>query len=347
LKEWIALAELDENETILKAIRSLRSDDPLRLQAQALLAEPGSELADVDTLLQPFGKGKAHRRHQQDVAAWIIQSANLSEFHRNAIAEKLSALLDVAEPNYVASHWVFACAATAMICLSTLSISDSFSPITVMLGSAVMFLLAISGAAWDQTCRFAQAKQILWCLAHLGHPGSLGSISAAFNYGRLRSTASSALAAVTANLRPEHLGTAPGDTIYALSELLARSDSATALVILKALTFIGDGRAISAVERLAKKAPTQDVGKAASELLLLLHKRDSDMKASKQLLRASSAANDGKQLLRPASGSNADAPELLLRAADAEDQNSSTSIAVQCVQPDTEHKVVLENDARR
>ena len=138
-------------------------------------------------------------------------------------------------------------------------------------------------------------------------------------YAVVRDAATSALAKVTANLRPDHYGTLPGDTIPSLCKALDWANSDAKLVILNALAVIGDGRAIASVERLERKPPTPDVGTAASDLLPILRHRDMESKAPTQLLRSSIQANEGEQeLLRAAASASADDPDMLLRAAGAE-----------------------------
>ena len=46
---------LDINEKTLKAIRSLRDDNPLRVQAEKVLADPTVSIGDLEPILQAFG----------------------------------------------------------------------------------------------------------------------------------------------------------------------------------------------------------------------------------------------------------------------------------------------------
>jgi hypothetical protein len=126
---------------------------------------------------------------------------------------------------------------------------------------------------------------------------------------------------VAVRLVPEDHGTHAGETVPALCRALSRAaanayDDRAAPAILQALAIIGDGRAIGAVERAARKARRGEIREAAASLLPILQQRAAESQAPSQLLRASSATVGGeKVLLRAASGSTeADGPAVLLRA---------------------------------
>ena len=115
---------------------------------------------------------------------------------------------------------------------------------------------------------------------------------------------------------PFMVGTLSIQTVPVLCKALPRTDSDTAMVILKALNCIGDGRAINAVERLTHKPPTDEIGRFAAELLPILRLREIDGRSSAQLLRASSSPEYGKQeLLRGVGAANACDSDVLVRVA--------------------------------
>lgn len=149
----------------------------------------------------------------------------------------------------------------------------------------------------------------------LGFPESISSVARAYRYGPLRDSAGRGLQQLTANLFPEHYGALRAQTIPSLAEALLIADESTTLVILKALTCIGDGRAINAVERLAQRPHTPEIGEAVTALLPILRQRDEESRSQSQLLRAGEVPETADQeLVRPAASTNDAEPELLLRA---------------------------------
>jgi hypothetical protein len=153
----------------------------------------------------------------------------------------------------------------------------------------------------------------------------MATVAAAYAFDPLRELAASALSRIAAMLRPEDYGSLPNRTVPGLCYALAKAefplgggkpDPQTVMVVLQALGVIGDGRAIKAVERIAKVSHIIEAREAATRLLPILHQRAAESQASGQLLRPSSAAADAQEvLLRAAAGSaETDSSEVLVRA---------------------------------
>ena len=164
-----------------------------------------------------------------------------------------------------------------------------------------------------------RSRQMVQLLGDFGQPESLAVIAAVYRHQSLRKSALGALEKVTANLRPEHYGTLPANVVPDLCNSISSAGTKTQLTIMRALTAIGDGRAIRAVEWLVYNPPSPEVGAAAVELLPVLKQRELEGRAASQLLRASAPAEDGEQvLLRAVSENDAGSSEVLLRAVNRE-----------------------------
>lgn len=311
----------DDNEKILKAIRSLRKDNPLRQQAEIVMADPTVQLEDLQPILGTYYERSIAKANHHIVALWLVKNANLSDDQRSTFAHTLSMLLDTAlisrRRRSIAKRWFGRIMLIAIMALFT---AWNFEAYIFIYGELMMVTFAVfCGVLWNDNCRLTQSRFLIEAIGHLAEPGTIASIATASKYGVLRESAQSALAEVTANLRPEHYGTLPAQTVPALCDALKKADHITTLVILKALSIIGDGRAIRAVERLALNPPTPDIGAKAKDLLPILKHRELESKAPTQLLRACDAAGNGKvELLRGVSDLTAGDPALLVRAVGAE-----------------------------
>jgi len=163
--------------------------------------------------------------------------------------------------------------------------------------------------------RRARTRQIIEILGKLGDPSSLGVVADAMQQEELRNSAAPAFVAIAANLRPEHYGTLPSQTVPSLCNAMPYAFKMPVFEILHALEVIGDGRAIEPVQNLINNTPTQQIKLAAVELLPILLERDRQTQAATQLLRAASAPPAGnEELLRAVSTMPEVSADLLLRA---------------------------------
>jgi hypothetical protein len=325
--------ERDDKRHILKAIRSLRADNPLRQQAEFVLSEPHACIEDVQPILLALKTTSWHRRKHREVAVCLVQNASWTDDQRRTISEALSTWvekrIEVRRPSHVALSWIAAGIFLIFFLLCCLvGATDGRDSITLnggcgmFLGSVLLSMLAspISAPlALSMNRRvLGRLRPEIDALGHLGQPASIVSIASAYLHAPLRTVAASALARVTAQLRSEDYGALPSQSVRALCRALMKADPQTTLVILQALSIVGDGRAIRAVERIANTTQIPEVREAATDLLPILHQRAAESQAAGLLLRPSNATGAGGEvLLRAASGdAEADAPELLVRAAD-------------------------------
>jgi hypothetical protein len=114
-----------------------------------------------------------------------------------------------------------------------------------------------------------------------------------------------------------------------LCRAVNREDIKLACAILKAFEQVGDGTALSMVEKLAagegRAARSPELQKAAEDCLLFLGPRVKNEKAHQQLLRAVDESDSAPDiLLRPAAGAVETAPQELLRAYGAEPQTHTS-----------------------
>lgn len=304
----------DENRHILEWAYSLPKDNTLRQQADLVLSNPQILISDVQPIVRAFEKRSVVRWNERTVAAWLIKNTILRDGQSTAISVELSGLLGKGiRASRPGLYLLYSTSDYALICCLIVA-----GVTRLDLFELVLFLLALSGAVqlfwfrWADRCKLLDTIE---ALGDLGQPEAIASIANAMRYRRLCNAAERALAKLTANLRPEHYGTLPGETVPALCTALKNADHPTTLVILKALLIIGDGRAIRAVEKLAAKPPLCDLGEVAAHLLPILRKREQESKSSSQLLRASTASEDGEQeLLRGVTAEPEGDPTLLVRA---------------------------------
>ena len=128
----------------------------------------------------------------------------------------------------------------------------------------------------------------------------------------VRETATKALMETLPEVRPEHLGALPSETVPRLCHLLGRADETLAEAILQALTFIGDGRAIPAVKRVSQSSSSKQTRQRAIDLLPTLEDRLHRSRLQESLLRATvNPTSDDMTLLRAPAESVSDSSTLV------------------------------------
>jgi hypothetical protein len=341
----------DDGTDIGKVIRSLRKASSLRQLAEVVLADPRAAIEDLRPILRPLTNRSVFRGRERAVAAWLIGSANWSDAQRNAISEALCVSVERAmkakKPSRIVLRWfarawcltfIFCCALYWSDPLAVaVRLSDVILASTIL--TVVGYIVTLPLSVWVDNRSLRRSRRVIECLGQLGEAGSTATIATAYMHDPLRPAAASALARVAARLRPEDLGAVPGPSVPALCSALAKADARTTLAILQALTVIGDGRAVHAVEHLANWRAdavvgggsavtalehmvngllTPDVRDAATRLLPILQQRAEESQAASQLLRPSMASGDGEKVLlrAAAAGAAADAPDVLVRASE-------------------------------
>jgi hypothetical protein len=307
------------NAEIVSTIRSLRKDNPIRLQAELVLANPSARIENLQPILRSLASKRFRKRSQITTAAWIISNANWSDEQRARLSWELCGSLLYAMSGwksfgFAQLKWLNPIFFAGVLSTYCMYYSGVLSGLTCVI--LVVYLLAgVTMGEREAYSKLIQSRLILNALGELQQPASLGTIAAAMKRAAVRDAAASALVKVTASLQSQHYGSLPSPTVPALCEAISVADPKTIIVILQALSIIGDGRAIKDVERLALKSPTPEIGRAASDLLPILYQRALENKSATQLLRSSGASQNGElELLRGVIGRIDNAPEVLVRA---------------------------------
>jgi len=319
-----------ENTEIVKAIGSLRTDNPLGRQAEKVLADSSVSIDDLEPILSALSNASVVRKKDSLVAAWIIAHAYWTDEQQSKITAAMSTFIDEAltarRPLRLATRWVGRGVLMYIMLGLGLRCFDSFCGpsdvgilqqiiLGMLFGAAFFEVPLLSWLISRDRCKLRLTRRVITALGDLAQPSSIASIASALTRKTFRDAASTALPKIARSLSSEHYGTLPSHTVPILCDALNTTNHSTILVILKALTIIGDGRAIKVVERLVYKPPTGDIGRVAADLLPILKQRQAESNSSTQLLRASENSVDGKQeLLRGTSGVNADDPDQLVRA---------------------------------
>lgn len=312
----------NSNNQVIKMLRSLSRRNPLRKQAELVIADSCATIGDLQPILRAFGSKSVLRKREHIVACWLICNVNWTETQRIAMSENLSRLLESAtnarKPVRVALRWfargVFVYAWSVGVLYSGILYLAGLDGLWLCIAALYIFA-PVCWFIWTSGYRLSRVRWIIEAMGDLAQPEVIGPIAIAQMFDPLRDAAAAALKEITANLRPEHYGALSFQTVPALCRALEFANRDIALVILKALTLIGDGRAIKAVERLAQNPRTAEISNAAEQLLPILRQRELESKSSSQLLRASTASVDGKQeLLRGVVAIREDDPAVLVRA---------------------------------
>ncbi|HLK55696.1 MAG TPA: hypothetical protein VKU00_03990 [Chthonomonadaceae bacterium] len=159
---------------------------------------------------------------------------------------------------------------------------------------------------------------------------SAGPLAKAVLWRRwIRATAVQALNSILPTLTAEHYGQCEAELVPNLCRILNRQqwlgfmdvdELEMESAILKALEKVGDARAITTIQRLAKNGRSPYSREAAQRLLPILLERQNQEIAPQMLLRGSHISSASpEQLLRPASNTVSEPPEVLLRPAGAEE----------------------------
>jgi len=73
----IELGDSEPIEPVLKAIRTLRKNHPLRQQAMAVLADSQANIEDLKPILRTLTSASGFRKNERVVASWLIAHCKL------------------------------------------------------------------------------------------------------------------------------------------------------------------------------------------------------------------------------------------------------------------------------
>ena len=324
------------NDKIAKTIRSMRTDSPLRPQAERILADPDSAIIDdLQPVLSAFNRRGLRLRRDRIVALWIISNTNWTTEQKTALAEFLSKRVDKelkrGKSGRGAVRWfgramvvsllglyVFCCRTRNYYTLAEMVEYWYAWIILAVFVTVVGSIVTLPISMWLDIWRTRNYRPMLDSLGNIGNPACLGTIATALSCRPLQSSAEAAFLKVASRLSADDYGTLPSDTTPALCWGLMSGEGYMTLPILKALLLIGDGRAIATVKHIRRYPRNQETANTAQELLVVLRKREEESTAPTQLLRASSIEERvQEELLRPAVEENNDCSGLLLRASEA------------------------------
>jgi hypothetical protein len=285
----------DERERIDRMLRKMRSKDPVRHLAVSILEEPSVRLENIIPLVAAFERKGALHWRDRAIAAWVLGRANLSAQQRRVAAEALTQLV------------IYKPEAAGMWCLAS-----------CMLGLLVIPAI-LSSASRSHNLSLVRCEAMR-SLGLLRDPGCLGAVTNVIEETRtawstdLRNEAMRAMPELVAALTHEYYGLLPMQTIPNLCRALNDRNPLISSCAIEAIAKIGDGRAIPAMEDLAKDDAGSPLRDRAREVLPILYERRRNETNKQTLLRAYEAPVEGQYvLLRPAAAGEGEASEVLLR----------------------------------
>lgn len=322
----------ENGDALLRNLRALDPEHPLRQQAMSVLDGPQMLIQDIAPVLEAIQRLPALGSQEFEVACWLIGHAEWSAAQSATLSAKLSGLLnellEARKPGRFAGRsmgyclfWVSVPLLTNML---TSLLPEKIFNITILPG--LLFLLSLPvGAAlvwsissWDGRHKRKQRKAIMEALAQVGQSAALLPLATATLEYSLHDETVPVLLRVLERVQARDFGTLPAQTIPTLCKTLPLLPPHQVLIVLKALALIGDAHAIDPVQRLSREARDSEIKREAAQLLPLLQQRARDIQASALLLRASDApAESGATLLRVPHNPPTTDPTQLLRVANS------------------------------
>lgn len=337
----------------LRLLRRLAPTNPVRRATEALLDLRPAPSAGIQPLLDALANSSDARWKERTVAAWALGRASLDPEQSLAATEMLCRVLENRQIGpgrrflARASRTLFQAAAPLLLLpalyaagpfLSNLhdEIGFRWGEVAYFAGSLLAFLLyyglpflcltAPFYALFELVAAVDRANNVrVMAAASLGRirlPQSISALAGvAYDGSRSVAVASgSALRHILPVLRNEHYGQLGAQTVPNLCRLLGHPSELFVLELLQALGKVGDGRAVSAVEWLARQGETVWLREAAERILPILKERQQRENAPKLLLRPSSACDQTPEtLLRAAPQTTEASPNHLLRASATEE----------------------------
>lgn len=306
-------------------LQGLSRSHPVRRAAEAFLENRTPPEDAVSELLETLNRPSCYTWREGVVAVWLLGRIPLTEAEAQSAMQRLSELL-IAWPRQEGrkrmkrSVWV-ALVGSGAVLLALNSIapipwSRVGWPMLILFG-ALFFPFVWMGLSvvesGEQYIR-AQAAQTLGALGRVESIAALATASLEGSAIEVRNWARWSLQRVLPRLTSYHYGRLPGQPCTSLCRLLWDADEPLALAVLHALRDIGDGSAVTTVEKISVHAPSLAVQAEARRILPLLRVRQAQENSSQALLRASTAPQDAAEvLLRPAGEGTGDNPDHLLR----------------------------------
>jgi hypothetical protein len=101
--------QFGDNEHLPRMVRSLRKENPLRMQAELVLSNANTPIADLKPILRALGNKSTLRKNERAVASWLITNTCWPDEVRNELSRSLSRLIDATTaktPDRVAIRWM-------------------------------------------------------------------------------------------------------------------------------------------------------------------------------------------------------------------------------------------------
>ncbi len=304
----------EEQEEIRRICKTRHRTNRLRMAAESLLDAKPEDLTGITILADIFyGRGELAGPDYEFVV-WIVEHVDLSAFQTvvllNAIHSFINRTCDSLQPIVLLFHTVGLIAlASGIVLFLGITLGYMFLPFDLLLGALVAVVIAGSfiGALATfkhlEGLRADKLKRALHLISSLGNSESLGYIAKTLKYKPIKSSALPSLRQVVFRTNCGDFGTVSQRSMIFLRDSLKSTDTECALVILKAIERVGDGRCLQAVSEAATRYESPEVVAKANELLQVLKSRVEKIRISATLLRSADRPDhaDG-ELLRVAIG---------------------------------------------
>ncbi len=319
----------EELQTVWRWVDSLRADSPIRLAATKVITQTILTNEDFEQCLSAFHPGVRQPWQQRIVATWILGRCRLRDDQLPRVVAELIALV-----RYGANgrYWdpsngmgtvgrrpqsSVGIAVVITFCILWLH------PSVVALPAVVTIILLSRSKAKARVARRSTQVEAIRAMGRIGSFQFLDELSEqACNARtfRVRQLASAALYRPLASITANHYGLVPRTTMANLTRILRFADPPLAVVILRAMCFIGDESCLGTINALAAgwlpSTKTAGVQAAAIEAQQAISGRIERSKEPRQLLRASGEPIAQDESLLRAAGSSGPAhdPASLLRS---------------------------------
>jgi hypothetical protein len=324
-----------DDEHKQSALAMLAEANPIRRIAESLNAGHSVERTDGLILAGAIVGRSWLRRRERFVARWLLGRITWTPDQREAILAVLSApigkALNSQRINRIGFRWFTRTAIAALIfwlactllysgMYSSTGIADYWAGLLTLSAVSAVFTspLTLPLSCLLDRQRVRRVVPLIEALGELKEPMALSVLAKCLLQPSLRDHVAPAFTAVAQGLSAEHYGGVPPDVVPNLCRALGTKRHDLQLSILRALEAVGDGRAILAVEGIARYGADSGARLEAIRILPVLQQRADLARSTATLLRPVDGATQiGDVLLRPAGGHDDDNQETLLRALDA------------------------------
>ncbi len=287
----------ESDEQIVKLCRTLWTANPLRRQAELVLANRFAPIEDIGPVLRAIRNRTKSRETECAVAEWIVENAAWTDEQRDTITLALSARVEKAirsrKPAMYTLRWFLRGMVLSLVfwtgCAACVRWDEGIpGPLELFFGSllssAVLTLvgsfITLPLSIFIDNLTSSRMTRDVYLLGKVGGPGCIRTLATAYTHLPMRDAAASALALVGAKVRPTDYGALPAQTVPSLCSALTKADNKTALVILHVLESVGDERAINTVAQKLIETPSTEILEVARRVLGILRQRADESRTS-------------------------------------------------------------------